>query len=192
MLKLVHINDEAMIPLCNAIIAQAVKDYTTDPESYNGLDAKRFFESEWFYQISDGMDGEAITARLDRKMLDFQELCENHKPQFWKDTEEAYKCQFRCPFCGGLVKIQWNGGHSNYTGRKTGGIMTYTHQCDSCGVRQTYPFIGVVPDARGGKTCNTCQWYNPKQNRQSRCTRRDIHTTSTSYCNYWIMKVYER
>ena len=189
MQKYVHIYDEALKPLCNAIMAQAIKDYTTDPDSKEGREAKSFILSEWFFQLSDGMDGQAILNKLDRKMKEFQELCGKHVPKIWKDTKEAAACQFSCPFCNNKVKIQWNGGHSNYNGNKRGGILTYTHQCEGCGVRQTYAFKGIVPEIiEKNKTCRNCAYYKPTLTRSATCLKHKTNTTRSSCCGEWKEK----
>lgn len=189
MQKYVHIDEDAIKPLCNAIMAQAIKDYTVDPESRDGREAKQFMQSEWFEMVSYGMDGNAIIAKLDKKMKAYQELCGEHVPKIWKDTEEAIKCIFRCPFCGNKVNIQWNGDHCNYNGNKVGTRRTYTHQCEGCGIRQTYEFKGFVPDViPKNKICRNCRYLKTVTGRSSLCLLHKSTTTRKSTCKEWTEK----
>lgn len=186
MRKYVHIYDESLRPLCNAIIAQAIKDYTNEPDSHVGADAKTFMKSDWFFQLSDGLDGDAVLARLDRKMKEFQELCKQHVPKVWKDSKEAHECQFSCPFCNGKVKIVWND-------RKNAKMCkSYCHQCEGCGVRQTFVFNGIFTKPEERKhTCKDCQWYKPGRTRQATCVRHSTNTTPTAFCENYMKRVYK-
>ena len=126
--KYVHMEVSSVERLSNAIIAQAIKDYTTEPDENVGC--RIFFQSDWFEALSNGMDGNAILARLDKKMKEFQRLCEETEPTVWKDKEKADECIFSCPFCGSKVKVIWSG-------RST---WRYTRQCEGCGVHRMLPF----------------------------------------------------
>ena len=172
-LRQVHMDDSAVEPLCNAIIAQAVKDYTSNDSYKDRNDSLVFFKSNWFEFLSNGMDGEEIVNKLDKKMKLFQERCEEHKPEHWKDAKEAAQCEFSCPFCKGTVRIQWNRGTAGHT---------YFHQCDFCGVKYSYVFNKKVPPEDKSRQCLHCKHYQKTKSRGTECLLNDIHTTSTSHC----------
>ena len=184
MRRLVHMDDESVEHVCNAIIGQAIKDYTTDPNTKAGGDARLFFLSEWFYQLSDGVEGEAILARLDRKLKEFQALCHKNRPGIWRDTKEANKCIFSCPFCGGKVKIVW--GRDSLKGFNA---RTYVHQCEICGVRQTMEFNGDKgTDSNKDHQCKDCVWFKPSRGRHFSCNKHQSYTAPSSCCQEWQAK----
>lgn len=177
-------DEESVEHLCNAIIGQAIKDYTSDPKSKAGCEAKEFFQSDWFVHVSDGADGESILNKIDRKMEEFQELCRQHKPKVWRNTEEANECIFRCPFCNGKVKIIW--GRDSMKGYY---IRTYVHQCEVCGIRHTMEFDSRQEDGRDkDKVCSNCIWFKPSRSKHNTCQKHKSYTTKTSFCKDWFAK----
>lgn len=184
MRKLVHMDDESVEHLCNAIIGQAIKDYTTEPDSRNGCDARLFFTSDWFFQLSGGAEGDAILAKLNTKLKEFQELCQKNRPRTWRDTKEANQCIFSCPFCGGKVKIVW--GRDSLKGFNA---RTYVHQCEVCGVRQTYEFNGNrALDLNRDHQCKDCVYFKPSRGRHFSCKNHNSYTAPTSCCSDWQSK----
>lgn len=178
--KYVHMERGSVDRLCKAIIGQAIKDYTTEPEAYWGADANAFFKSDWFEIVSNGMDGEAIVSRLNQKIKEFQELCGKNRPKVWKDAKEAAKCEFCCPFCGGKVKIQWNG--KGMFNRK------YTFQCESCGIRQTFYYQGSdVSGEENMRYCRDCEYYRPSM-KMKPCSKHRVATASKLTCEDWKAK----
>ena len=172
---------ESVEHLCNAIIGQAIKDYTADPNSAHGGNARVFFLSDWFIQASNGLDGEAVLGKIDRKLRDFQELCRKNKPKVWRDTKEVNQCIFTCPFCGGRVKIVW--GKDSLKGFNA---RSYTHQCEVCGVRQTYEYTSnaVVNIGKECK-CENCAFFKPSRSRHFSCNWHKSYTAPTSRCQNW-------
>ena len=184
MRKLVHMDDESVDHLANAIIGQAVKDYVVEPDSKAGYDAKVFFLSDWFYQLSDGADGESLMERFDTRLKQFQALCEENRPAIWRDTKEANQCVFSCPFCRGKVKIVW--GRDSLKGFNA---RTYVHQCEVCGIRQTYEFLGSkATDSNREHQCKDCIYYKPTRGRYFSCKNNDSYTAPTSCCPDWQPK----
>ena len=184
MRKLVHMDIDSIEHVCSAIIGQAVKDYTVDPRSRAGCDARAFFQSEWFYMISNGIDGAGIIEKIDMKLKKFQELCRQNKPEVWRDTGEANKCIFGCPFCGGKVKIIW--GRDSLKGFT---VKTYVHQCEICGIRQSMEFNGdSLMDYSSEKQCADCIWFKPSKGRHFSCDKHNSYTAPTSFCKEWYAK----
>ena len=181
MRRLVHMDTDSVEHVCNAIIGQAIKDYTSDPNSAAGGNARIFFRSGWFVQISNGLDGEAVLEKIDRKLMEFQNLCRKNKPKVWRDTKEANKCIFSCPFCGGKVKIVW--GRDSLKGFNA---KSYTHQCEVCGVRQSVEYNGTATvDIAKGCKCENCDFFKPSRGRHFSCLKHNSYTAPTSRCQDW-------
>ena len=150
--KLKRIDDRSAEALANAIIAQAVKDYCNarmdyqDPTYRTGKfneDYGTFFRSSWFEELSQGLDGESIIRKLDKKSDEFIKTSDSLQPVFWQSQEEAESCSFTCPFCGGKVMVtyqQWvRVRNKGRPGRNNGFSIVerfVRHGCDYCGTRR--------------------------------------------------------
>lgn len=177
-------DNDSVEHVCNAIIGQAIKDYTIDPNSAAGGDAKVFFKSGWFEFLSGGLDGESILDNLDMKLKRFQELCRQNRPKVWRDTKEANQCIFSCPFCKGRVKIVW--GRDSMKGFNS---KSYVHQCEVCGVRQVFEFNGdAAVNLDKECQCQNCIWFKPSRARHFSCEKHSSYTSPTSRCQDWYPK----
>ena len=129
------INEDGAIRLSRAIIGQAVKDYTTALAKHDKsqiIIIEKFLRSGFFDLLSDGMDGDSIIIRCRRLMAEFEKQCQQHEPAEWKNEDEAAKCAFRCPFCGGKVSAHY------WTRRNQRKVLL--RSCIDCGVKIFYDF----------------------------------------------------
>lgn len=190
--QLVHIDDKSAKDLSAAIVTQAVTDYMDalirDDDTLI-RDCELFFRGKdgWFSWLSDGMNGDIVVERVNRKAKEFVKACLQCLPKYG-DEEAAEKAAFRCPCCGGTVKIHFGG---NPIGRGRMFTEYYNYNCDTCTAMMRIKYNKNdhgrrlktrTRDVLTNADCAHCNYYQPVG---SVCTLKEEHTNLVDVCKEW-------
>lgn len=200
MKELVHMNEASVVPLANAIVANAARDYMSavvqDDARYI-LENERFFDSDWCDFLCGEIDSHNLAMNIKKKVRQYARKMDEHQPQQWyspKDNSEEAKaekdkCSFTCPICRGKVEIYFAKSRRKIL-RKTLSGISYTdtdekkviYHCLNCHFEATSLFpIGRVKK----HICYNCI-HCTKKNEQYRCQmNRNKSVNYDEHCADW-------
>ena len=157
MAKLVHMAPDSIVPLANAIIASAARDYmnaVAKQDAEEIMKNENFFSSDWFDELCWGLDGRSLAKDLKKKVLKYVKMVQQHQPGIWKCEAEEDLCSFTCPICRGKVNVFWfDNGESK---RRRGDDKMVIHRCNGC-MFEVKSVFGIGPAIN--HICYNCKHY---------------------------------
>ena len=187
-----RMTDSGAQALANAIVLQAVEDYINaliQDDELKKSEVKSFLDdrNQWFYWLSNGMDGKIVMRMAENRVRKFINACLQHQPEYGNE-EEAEEAAFQCPCCRGKVEIRFGGKPQ---GRGKAITRYYNYLCEGCHLNiliKDNNSEDRIPNVITKPKCEFCDHYKPGEFLNVRCyqcDRTDLCPEPKQCCKEW-------